>query len=266
MIQHNSTSPITIDSPHQLEDAVGSPDGFLLGFDFDGTLAPIAEDPDEPTISDSLARTLQELVMEKNVLVAIISGRELDDLVERVGIAGVTYAGNHGLELYRDGERTVPNSVERYRESVRTVCANIRSNVSAVPGCHVEEKGLTLAVHVRETPPDRTDEVRQIVFDIVGAYEGVRADEGKHLFDVRPDIPWNKGTVMKMLEDEIPVDWQTLYFGDDTTDEDVFEAIQPEGIGIHVGTREESLAKYRIPEQQQVPDFVDWLATTVTST
>ena len=89
MTRNNSIEPVAIDSS-QLAERMRSATGLLLGCDFDGTLAPIAEDPDEPTISDPLARALQTLATREDVRVAIISGRELDDLLERVGIDGVT--------------------------------------------------------------------------------------------------------------------------------------------------------------------------------
>lgn len=262
-MQDNATTPVTINTPHQLGDDVSSAAGLLLSFDFDGTLAPIANDPDKPTLSNALERPLRTLVSRQSVRVAILSGRALDDLVERVGIDGITYAGNHGLELYRDGEVTVQHAVERCQPSVRSVCTTLRSKLSDIPGCHVENKELTVAVHVRRTPTHRVDDVRQSVYETVTEHEGVRVDEGKQVFDIRPDISLDKGTTMAMLVDETPTEWQTVYLGDDTTDEDAFRAIQPEGIAIRVGTRTASAANYRIPEQRQVASFVDWVATTV---
>jgi trehalose 6-phosphate phosphatase len=78
---------------------------------------------------------------------------------------------------------------------------------------------------------------------------------------VKPAVPLDKGTAMQRFERETPTEWLSLYLGDDTTDEDAFRAIQPEGIGVHVGKRSDSAADYRIPGQSDVPDFLSWLTT-----
>ncbi len=254
--------PHVVGPAQSLVERLSTAEGFLFGFDYDGTLAPIRADPDEPSIPNGLADALQELADRPDTQAAIVSGRGLSDLRNRLTLEGVVLAGNHGLERDNDGERVVAPDVERSLSTIRSICTTLRSEVIAIPGCRVEDKGLTLTVHVRETPPERVDEVRNIVVETAAAHPDVRLTEGKQVFEIRPATDHDKGTTMNQLESAVPDDWITLYLGDDTTDEDAFEAIQPEGIGIHVGT-DETQATYRIPSQRDVPAFVDWLTATI---
>lgn len=248
--------------PAELTDMVRDAEGLLVGFDFDGTLAPIADDPDVPTLSPDLRRSLGQLAERGNVRLAIVSGRELADLRERVGLEGVVYAGNHGLELRRDGEYSVRPAVEQYRSVVQSLADSLQADLAEVPGTRLENKDLTLTVHVRQTPPERVEDVRPILDERTAEYEDVTVRTGKAVFEVTPSVPHDKGTVLSTLEAETPSDWLTLYLGDDTTDEDAFKAIQPEGIGVHVGTDPNTAAVYSVESQRAVPEFLTWLAST----
>ena len=88
----------------------------LLFLDFDGTLAPIVEIPDQAVMLSETRSILYRLSQSGWCLVAIVSGRALSDIRDRVGLAGLTYAGNHGLEICGDGLHFVePEAVQRIK-------------------------------------------------------------------------------------------------------------------------------------------------------
>src|SRR5512140_1134647 len=70
-----------------------------LFLDYDGTLAPIVRDPATAFLSLRMRARLEALSKAPRCRIAVISGRALEDIREKVGIAGITYGGNHGLEL-----------------------------------------------------------------------------------------------------------------------------------------------------------------------
>lgn len=242
-------------------DRLAGGDGLLLGLDFDGTLAPIADDPDEPTITPACQRAVKKFVTHPHATVAVISGRELSDLYNRVGIPGVIYAGNHGLE-FRYGECTeIHPSAACRQAAVRRVLEQLPDRLAGVPGWEIEDKRLTATIHVRRTPPGRTGEVRSAIEAAIresGA--DLRVASGKQVFEVRPAIDWDKGSAIDWLSGITPDGWQSVYLGDDTTDEDAFRAIRPDGIGVLVGSRESTAAHVRLPNQSVVAPFLDWLA------
>lgn len=255
--------PHVVGESSRLTETLTMAAGFLFGFDYDGTLSPIVENPEEATLPDSVEQPLRTLASRNDVQVAIVSGRELQDLRERVGISEAIYAGNHGLELYRDGEDTVQGVTEQHQSRLDEISVQLRSKVADIPGCSVEDKGATITVHVRQASLDVVEKVRDIVDGAVEDKPALHVTTGKQVFEIRPVVDHDKGTTMERLRSERPADWATVYLGDDTTDEDAFETIQPEGIGIHVGTNTETAAAYRIPTQRDVPAFLQWLTTTV---
>ena len=99
--------------PVQMEDFdtylgkyVGQDSILSLLLDYDGTLSPIAPHPDLATIPPETKKILERLANMSDVFIAIISGRSVNNVKEMVGIEGITYAGNHGLEIiHPDGTK-----------------------------------------------------------------------------------------------------------------------------------------------------------------
>lgn len=242
-------------------------EGLTLGLDFDGTLAAIGPDPEETEIHPESREAVEQLVDHPNVEVTAISGRRLADLIERVGIDGIGYAGNHGLEMQIDGETEIHPDAAAAQSTIDELCAEIRSELDHVPGCFVEEKGVTASVHFRQTPDEYVSEVLDTIESLVESRgDDIHLVDGKKVREIRPDVDWNKGHVVERLIERAPDDWQTMYVGDDTTDEDAFRALQPSGIGILVGDRADTDADYRVESHEQVPSLLEWIAARATTT
>ncbi|HVY91528.1 MAG TPA: trehalose-phosphatase, partial [Bryobacteraceae bacterium] len=71
----------------------------VLFLDFDGTLAPIRDYADEVELAPEVRTTLTALAQRPDTLLALVSGREMWDLRRRVGVPGIVYAGEHGMEI-----------------------------------------------------------------------------------------------------------------------------------------------------------------------
>ena len=107
--------------PVQMEDFdtylgkyVGQDSILSLLLDYDGTLSPIAPHPDLATIPPETKKILERLANMSDVFIAIISGRSVNNVKEMVGIEGITYAGNHGLEIiHPDGTKVGLQGVKK---------------------------------------------------------------------------------------------------------------------------------------------------------
>jgi trehalose 6-phosphate phosphatase len=109
-----------------------APGETALLFDVDGTLAPIAPRPELARVPDETKAELERLVGSYR-LVACISGRKGSEAEALVGVAGILYVGNHGLELdERAAELAV--RIAAFRDSV---------------ALSVEDKGFSLSYHYR---------------------------------------------------------------------------------------------------------------------
>ncbi|WP_246279772.1 trehalose-phosphatase [Natronomonas salina] len=239
-----------------LEDRLSGAERLALCLDFDGTLAPIVEDPDAAAMPERTAAALEELAGHPGVDLAVVSGRGLEDLRERVAVDDCVLAGNHGLEIDRGGDRWThpevdPEALDRVRETVA-------ERVESIDGCHVEDKRLTATVHFRRADVGR-EEVRPLVQSAVDDVSGFEATDGRQIVEIRPSVEWDKGEAVRELVDDRALG---IYVGDDTTDEDAFEALEDlpgGGVGILVGDRP-SAAEFRVHDVDGVRAFLEWLA------
>ncbi|MGZ5444016.1 MAG: trehalose-phosphatase [Thermoanaerobaculia bacterium] len=119
----------------------------LLAFDFDGTLAPIHDDPAEVRIDRAAAALLTETSQMEGVVVAIVSGRDADDIEARVQAPGAYIIGSHGLEIRAPGgllvRDTPPLEIELHSELGREIASS---------GLRLESKKHAIALHWRGVP------------------------------------------------------------------------------------------------------------------
>lgn len=252
--------------PLQLEEGLAprltASSGLLVCSDFDGTLTPIVDDHEAAELPSTNRESLRRLGNTPRVRVAVVSGRSLEDLRDRVDVEGITYAGNHGIELRLDGRTAVHPIARKRRSSLEAVAEAVLDRVGDIDGCLLEDKGLTATVHFRNALDDRTEEIHSAVIEAVEARapDRIETSTGKAVVELRPAIPWDKGSVVRLLGEDVGQSWLTLYLGDDTTDEDAFRAIGDHGLGVHVGTDESTAASRRVPDPTAVERTLSWLA------
>ena len=258
-MQATDTPPL-FDHREAVGERLAAAPGLLLALDFDGTLAPIVEEPDDAAMDDAVAERLVEVTSAPTIEPAVVSGRQLADLRQRVGLGEVYYAGNHGLELRVNDERTVPEAARGWGETIDGVCDDLEARLADVTGCEIENKRLTATVHVRQVPADLRDGVEQVVRDVVAdADEPLEVSDGKAIWEIRPPIDWDKGRALRELTGRVPADWLPIYVGDDVTDEDAFEALAAmdrPALAVLVGDREATAADYRLDSPDDVADFL----------
>ena len=243
----------------RLRDRIADAPGLLLCLDFDGTLAPIVDDPEDATLHPDARPVLRRLVDDPTVEVAVVSGRSLADLRERADIDGVLYAGNHGLELGDDEGSTVDPKAASLRPAIERAVADLRERLADVPGTLVEDKGVTATVHYRRTPDERVDEVRTAVEVVGEPADDLRLTYGKAVIELRPDVPGGKDRAVRRLREDYP-DFLPVFVGDDVTDEDAFRALPGRGIAVLVGDRDETAASLRVGDPDGAIEFLRWLA------
>ena len=232
--------------------------GVLLCLDFDGTLAPIVDEPDDAVMDADCRAHVAQLATNPSVEVAVISGRAIDDLRERVGLDDVVYAGNHGLELRRDDRTEVVPEAADQRDVIDGVCTAIEERTASIPDCTVEHKDVTATVHYRQVPDDSVAAVVDAVEDAVADVDDtLEVLAGKQIREIRPHVAWDKGRIVDLLAEEVPDDWETVYVGDDTTDEDAFEVVEPDGIGVLVGDERKTAASVRLADRSDVTAVLD---------
>ena len=218
--------------------------GLAVFLDFDGTLAPIVRDPQDARMAREMRTTVETLA--RRCPVAIISGRDREDVEARTGIAGLLYAGDHGLDIAGQGHhKTLPEAAEVLGD-VQHAEDELPRHLGCLQGVIIERKRFSVAVHYRQVEsPTVIDEVARTV-EAVRAATPLRKRAGKMVFELEPAVDWNKGRALTWLVDVMqlaPARTFAVYIGDDETDEDAFAALEGEGAGIRVGDEILDLAR-----------------------
>ena len=229
--------------------------------DFDGTLAPIVDRPGEAAIPDATRRVVERLAAR--LPVAVISGRDLEDVRGRVALEEIAYSGSHGFEIQLPEDTAA--SVDKgtaHLELLDEAERQLRDRLGDLEGVEIERKRYGIAVHYRRASRQDADRTERLVDAILDRVGGLAKTHGKKVFDLRPDLDWDKGDAVEWLLDRLPVDDPTaVYLGDDVTDEDAFEVLRDRGVGIVVGERAgESAARYRLEDAHEVRAFLAGLA------
>ena len=243
-------------------------------FDFDGTLSDIVDDPDSARPAAGAAEALQKLAARCPV--AVLSGRDLADVTERVGLPGIWYAGSHGFELTApDGTHHQNDAAAAAIPALEQVAAQLRDQLGSIPGVVVEHKRFGVAVHYRNAARDRVGEVAAAV-RAAGQHHALRVTTGREVIELRPDIDWDKGKTLRWVIDQLhgagsqagykagSAPLLPIYLGDDITDEDAFDAVRHDGVPIVVRHNDDgdraTAALFALDSPARVTEFTDRLA------
>ncbi len=245
---------------------IAAPEKRLAVFlDYDGTLTPIVSHPEKALLADSMRETVRALAAK--VPVGILSGRNLDDVRQRVDIDAIVYAGSHGFDI------AGPHGL---RKQVATGCLatldaaerELRQKLAGIPGALVERKRFSVAAHCRNVHENDVEQVKRIVNEVAASRRELRKIENKKVYELQPDIAWSKGRALVWLLESLGLDRKEvfpIYIGDDRTDEDAFGAIRQRGVGILVSEQPRlTAARYALKNPAEVESFLRELAATLT--
>lgn len=190
-----------------------------LILDYDGTLSPVTSHPDLAQLSEETRRILERLANMSDLNVAIISGRSLKNLMEMVNIKQITYAGSHGLEiLHPDGSKFVHPIPAEFDKKLTDLMKRLQDKVCH-DGAWVENKGMLLTFHYRETPAHLQESIEEkaseIFFDA-----GFIPHKGSMAIEAKPPVNWDQGRAsIHILRTTYGVDWservRVIYAGNE---------------------------------------------------
>jgi trehalose 6-phosphate phosphatase len=233
--------------------AVARP-GLLCAFDFDGTLAPIVPLPDQAHLPEEIRERLG--VLTRLAPVAVITGRSVADIRTRLRFEADFVVGNHGLE-------GVPGW-EAQAAQHRALCAGWIAQLSSMlraqlpdEGIQLEDKQYSLSVHFRLVR-DPLAAARLLEEMFTGLRPQPRVVSGKFVFNLLAQDACNKGSALQELITLCDAQ-QTIYVGDDVTDEDVFRLRRPDVLSVRIEHHPGSTADFFLAWPSDILPLLDEL-------
>ncbi len=249
--------------------------------DVDGTLSAIAPTPESAVLLPGVRDALDRLRQVFDVVVAV-SGRSAADTRRLLGLAGLTYLGNHGLERLDPSSDAGPGpaplrilpEAEAYVADVNAALDDAEAAFAPrYPGLRVERKGVTGSIHVRNVAdPDVAEEAIARALTTIAVPRGLRVTRGKRVVELRPPVDVDKGVAIADLIQSRGLR-AAIYLGDDRTDLDAFRALRRlsaqgdfQGVSVAVLHSEApsdlaSEADVTLPGVEQIPALLAWLAS-----
>ena len=236
----------------------------LALFDYDGTLTPIAPRPQDAILPPETRQRLTALTNHPRYITGLVSGRSLTDLETLTSIPNRIYAGNHGLEIRGPNLTFTHPGALPARNALAQLHATLTTALSPIPGIIIEDKTLTLTVHYRAAPQSRIPQIDAQVTAAANPHTesgNLRLTRGKMVIEIRPALPWHKGKAIEKIRKLFPDHPLPIYFGDDQTDEDGFQATQAMGgLAVFIGPpRQTTAALHRLESPQEVSETLQLL-------
>ena len=241
---------------------------YFVFLDFDGTLSPITKTPHLAFLPEKIKKNILRLKSLPYCKIAIISGRAVDDVKNKVRINGIIYAGNHGLEIRSSKMQFKKHVTDGYLKALGKIRGDLEDSLNGIKGVLIEDKGLSLSLHYRLVRKKEIAKLETVFHEKTIRYVvkgDIKIKPGKKVFEIRPSLDWDKGKVVLWLlaRQKFIADKEKLfpiYIGDDVTDEDAFIVLKDKGMSIFVGKPKETRAEYYLRNTSEVADFLSRLS------
>ncbi len=206
--------------------------------DYDGTLTPIVDRPEDAVISEGMRRAIRSLA--ERVPVCVVSGRDRRVVQELMGVDDLVVAGSHGFDIWSPtGGAAQREEGAEFAGLLREVQERLSRELAPIEGALVEPKRISVAAHYRLVRETERPRVRAAVEAVLAEHpQELRVTPGKLVYEVQPRIEWDKGRAVLHLLRALDLDREDvvpIYLGDDVTDEDAFAALAGRGVGVFVG-------------------------------
>lgn len=227
--------------------------GMLCVFDFDGTLAPITPVPDHARMPEAILERLRRLASATPV--AVLTGRSIADIRDRLGFEPPYLIGNHGMEGIPGWEADGDRHEAACRAWRAALAQHLNDRTQFEPGIWIEDKRYSLSVHYRSAR-DQVQTASKLAALFLQLDPPPRVVSGKCVFNLLSQDAADKGVAMEKLV-QICAARTAIYIGDDVTDEDVFRLQRPDLLSIRVEPSAESAAAYFIPQHEDIARLLD---------
>lgn len=228
--------------------------------DYDGTLSPIVDNPDQAIIPPTTRDALSTLA--SRFTTAIVTGRSKQKVMDMIQVDSLIYAASHGFDIHIP-KWNLPHRVARDYVPVMKRCTRDLQDlvVEKFAGAHVEDNFLSVSLHYRHVPYAQRAQLTNAV-DEIATMHGLHRHDGKMVLELRPPHDWHKGKAVDFLLTSLQLTSNCvvpIYIGDDVADETAFSAVDGRGISVVVADESvtrRTVADFRLRDPLEVGQFL----------
>lgn len=226
----------------------------LVACDYDGTVAPLAEDPMDARANREAVSAMRSLAELANTHVTVISGRSLRDLAALSRFPEeIRLVGSHGGEFDLGFASKLEPEVVELRQRLTQAVQRLGQKYGAV----IEEKPTGVTFHFRGLDEAQRTAARDELIHGPASWDSIHTRNGHHIMEMSV-IETNKGWALDLVRSQVGAS-AVLFFGDDVTDEDGFRSLAGPDVGVKVGAGV-SAAKFRVKDPNTVAQVLALVA------
>jgi trehalose 6-phosphate phosphatase len=254
MTQPSKGIPHLFDCWEQISKRIQAATDIWIFLDFDGTLVPYYDRPEDVKLSSECRKILLRLSRHRRVHLAIVSGRRNAALRKYVQVPRLKLMGLFGWE--KSGRKPLPRNTKATLLGLGSLLASLPASF---PGVYLENKGISYSVHFRGASPEIKRgvqaRIRALRPRIRPAFHVIRSN---HAFEIVPRQVGGKGVAMREFTRALRTPFLAIYVGDDLTDEPAYVALR-RGITVHVGPASRTKARFQVRNPDEVCAFLERL-------
>ncbi|KAJ6814842.1 putative trehalose-phosphate phosphatase 6 [Iris pallida] len=244
----------------------------VMFLDYDGTLSPIVDEPDDAVMSEAMRAAVKGIA--SYFPTAIVTGRCLDKVWNFVQLAELYYAGSHGMDIKgptnarkhsKASTKTKAKTksvlfqpASEFLPMIQEVYKVLKEETKSIQGAKVENNKFCASVHFRKVDEKKWSALAEQVRTVMKEYPKLKLTQGRKVLEIRPTIKWDKGKALEFLLESLGFadcnDILPVYIGDDRTDEDAFKVLRERGQGFGILVSEqpkETNASYTLQEPKE---------------
>jgi len=244
----------------------------LLALDRDGTLAAIADRPEEAKVDDEVVQALRQIGMFERISLAFVSARSIAQLQGDFAEVNAIFAGNYGMEIrFRPDETLVQPAASAAIEHLRSARDGLARFTTDGINAVLEDHGYSLCLHWHTVPKERRQELHEEVAKEKQKFPDLYFKELPTSYEVLPLKDWNKGRALEQIDERLRADGRDIsgfmYVGDSDPDEPAFEWVNRKGgTSVRVGSAGSStVSKLQLSGTMDVRRVLQHLAKLASS-
>ena len=248
------------EDPRHALPALGTAGHLLVALDFDGTLAPLVDNPDDARMSTAARSALNALGVDAGTTIALVSGRGAHNLISVSSPQKNWWVvGSHGIEVIAPGSEIEEGLTAQMMTDREALWGEFETVAEQFSGVWVEKKPWGAAFHTRGVDSAIEHNAHSQLREAISAWGDTLTTRTGHGILESSLGRATKGDGIERVRESVSPDI-TVFIGDDVTDEDGFAALGPKDVGIKVGDGPTG-ANYRLGTPDDVAEFLSELAS-----